>query len=286
MNQLFIALQKLVPQHTLSRIAGVLARTRVGWIKSLFIKQFILRYGVDLSEAQVDNPDDFATFNDFFCRELKTGLRPVAAESNAVTSPADGVVSEIGDIASDRILQAKNHDYSVAELVGGDAALASVFQNGKFATIYLSPKDYHRVHMPLDGKLNTMLHVPGDLFSVNNVTTDHLPGLFARNERVICIFDSNIGQFAVVLIGAMIVGSIDTVWDGQITPIKKEIRRFDYTQSRSIKLKKGEEMGRFKLGSTVVLLFPPGKINWTDLTTTGSKVIMGQLIGSINRFPS
>lgn len=282
MDQLFIALQRLVPQHTLSRLAGVLAHTRIGWIKSLFIKQFILRYGVDLSEAKVDNPDDFATFNDFFCRELKTGLRPIAAEGNAVVSPADGVVSQIGDITSDSILQAKNHDYSLTELIGGDASLASVFQNGKFATIYLSPKDYHRVHMPLDGKLNTMLHVPGDLFSVNKVTTDHVPGLFARNERVVCIFDSAIGQFAVILIGAMIVGSIDTVWDGQITPLKKQIRRFNYTKSRSIELKKGEEMGRFKLGSTVVLLFPPGKMNWEDRVTAGSEVKMGRLIGGTN----
>lgn len=282
MDQLFIALQKLVPQHTLSRLAGTLARTRIGWIKSLFIKQFILRYGVDLTEAKVDNPDDFATFNDFFCRELKTGLRPIAVEDDAVVSPADGAVSQIGDIDNDRILQAKNHNYSVTELVGGDAALAAVFQNGKFATIYLSPKDYHRVHMPLDGKLHTMLYVPGDLFSVNKVTTDHLPGLFARNERIVCVFDSDIGQFAVILIGAMIVGSIDTVWDGQITPIKKQIHRIDYTQSRSIELKKGEEMGRFKLGSTVVLLFPPGKVNWEDRVIAGSEVKMGRLIGSTN----
>lgn len=282
MDQLFIALQHLVPQHILSRLAGVLAHTRVGWFKSLFIKQFILRYGVDLAEAKIDDPDDFATFNDFFTRELKAGLRPIAAESNAIASPADGVVSQIGDINDERILQAKSHDYSLTELVGGDAALASVFQNGKFATIYLSPKDYHRVHMPLDGTLKTMLYVPGDLFSVNKVTTDHLPGLFARNERIVCIFDSAIGQFAVILIGAMIVGSIETVWDGQITPIKKQLRCFNYTEPRLIELKKGVEMGRFKLGSTVVLLFPSGKVKWEDRVVGGSEVKMGRLIGSIN----
>ncbi len=279
MDQLFVALQKLIPQHTLTRLTGILAGTRVNWIKSLFIRQFILRYGVDLSEAKIENPDNFATFNDFFCRELKSGIRPIAEGDDAIASPADGVISQIGDINTDRILQAKNHDYSVAELVGGDAALASRFENGKFATVYLSPRDYHRVHMPFDGQLQTMLYVPGDLFSVNRVTTDHLPGLFARNERIICVFDSPNGPFAVVLIGAMIVGSIDTVWDGQITPIKKQVRRFDYTTHREINLKKGEEMGRFKLGSTVVLLFPSGKANWNNNIAAGASVRMGQWIG-------
>ena len=279
-EKLFASLQYLIPQHGLSRAAGCLAETSVPWIKNPFTEWFVKRYDVDMSEAKQEDPTAFNSFNDFFTRELKDGLRPICADENAIACPADGAISQLGDIEYGRIFQAKGQSYSLNELVGGDSELAQPLIGGKFATVYLSPKDYHRVHMPFGGTLRTMVHVPGDLFSVNEATANQVPRLFARNERVVAIFDTAIGPMAVVLVGAMIVASIETVWSGQVTPYKKQIRTSHYPQSESVSLAKGEEMGRFKLGSTAIVLFGPEAMAWDENFSAGSPTRMGEALGT------
>lgn len=277
MAKLFILFQYLVPQHLLSRLMGWVGETTISWIKNPFTRWFVGNYNINMAEAAESDPSAYACFNDFFTRALKPDARPIDSSTNSIVSPADGAISQLGDINDGRIFQAKGQSYSSQELLGGDAKLAAEFDQGKFATVYLSPKDYHRVHMPYTGTLRTMIHVPGDLFSVNDTTAANVPRLFARNERAVCIFDTDMGPMAVVLVGAMIVASIETPWAGQITPIKKQVVTTQYGQApAALTLNKGDEMGRFKLGSTAVVLFAKDSIEWQQEFSTGTATVMGQ----------
>jgi phosphatidylserine decarboxylase len=263
-KRLFILSQYLLPHHLLSRLAGCIAECRVRWFKNAFTAWFAKRYQVDMSQALVEDLTAYEHFNAFFTRALKDGARPLDETPGAILSPADGAVSQLG-----------------LELLGGDAANAAPFMGGDFATIYLSPKDYHRVHMPLAGTLREMVYIPGRIFSVNQTTAENVPELFARNERVACIFDTERGPMAVVLVGAMIVASIETVWAGLVTPPKRELKTFRYDEAARapIHLEKGAELGRFKLGSTAVVLFGPDQVQWAEELAAGSPVQMGQGMG-------
>lgn len=277
-DKLFIKLQHLVPQHALSRAAGWLAATEIGLIKNTFIRWFVKRYQVDMSLAAEENPLAYPSFNDFFTRALKPDARPVDTNPFSIVCPADGAISQLGPIEAGRIFQAKGQDYSVEELLG-DSELATEFADGQFATVYLSPRDYHRVHMPYGGKLRTMVSVPGELFSVNTVTAENVPRLFARNERSVAIFDTDIGPMAVVLVGAMIVAGIETVWDGQVAPFASRDIATSHYPYQNIQLKKGDEMGRFKLGSTAIILFAKDKIEWSKKYQAGTPTKMGEIMG-------
>lgn len=281
----FIVLQYITPQHALSRLVGFFARSQIKWLKNLLITNFIKKFDVDMSESLVEDGKQFIHFNDFFCRQLKPTARPIAPENNGIISPADGAISQVGKIEEGRIFQAKGRDFTTAELLGGDKHLAEKFTNGQFTTIYLSPKDYHRVHMPIDGELVSMHHIPGALFSVNPTTTESVPRLFARNERVVTIFKTEFGPVAIILVGAMIVASIDTVWGGQIAPAGRKVQVTNYNYQSPIRLKKGQEMGRFKLGSTVIMLFPENSMEWEAALSADDSVRMGQLIGKHNSSP-
>lgn len=252
-DRLAVLPQYLLPKQLLTMIAGRFASARAGSLTTSAIRRFVARYGVDMSEAADPDIASYATFNDFFTRALRPGARPIAPA--AVICPVDGAVSQLGAIEHDQIFQAKGHRYSTTALLGGDAAMAEQFKDGSFATIYLSPRDYHRIHMPCPGRLLRMVHVPGALFSVNPLTARGVPGLFARNERVVCHFQTPLGPMALVLVGATIVGSMATVWHGQVNPPRTgKLRSWDYS-TQPITLAQGEEMGRFMLGSTIVLLF-------------------------------
>lgn len=279
-DQLFLASQYLAPHHLVSRFFGYASDCREPAVKNWMISRFVRKYGVNMSEALQEDPLAYDCFNDFFTRALKDGARPLDEEPGAVVCPADGAISQMGAIEQGRIFQAKGHSYGLADLLGGDTERAAPFQGGQFATIYLSPKDYHRVHMPVAGTLREMIHVPGRLFSVNPLTARNVPRLFARNERVVCIFDTEHGPMAVVLVGAMIVASIETVWAGLVTPHKRRIRsvRYDAAARAPIHLEKGAEMGRFKLGSTAIVLFGPDKIRWADTPSVLGPVRMGELL--------
>ncbi len=277
-DRLFIILQYLLPQHLISRAAGKIADCTWPWLKNPFITWFVKRYQVDMSEALEHDPTVHACFNDFFTRELKPGARKIEGDSRSVVSPADGVISQLGPIEHGRIFQAKGHSYSLLELVGGNPEHAALFQGGQFATVYLSPRDYHRVHMPFTGTLREMIYVPGDLFSVNRVTAENVPRLFARNERAVCLFDTPAGPMAVILVGAMIVAAIETVWAGQVAPTRRQLHSRRYNETPPT-LQRGEEMGRFKLGSTVIVLFGAGHTNWDAGLGAGDFLRMGQLIG-------
>nr|WP_306174080.1 archaetidylserine decarboxylase [Pseudoalteromonas shioyasakiensis] len=245
-----------MPKHFLSRMVGKLAAARLGGLTTWLIKLFIKQYKIDMSEAQYSEPSHYKTFNEFFTRPLKEGVRPLSAQSDIIAHPVDGAISQLGAIVDGQLIQAKGHDYSLQALLGGSEQDTAPFLGGEFATIYLAPKDYHRIHMPIDGTLSKMIYVPGDLFSVNPLTAQNVPNLFARNERVVAIFDTEIGPLAMVLVGATIVASIETVWAGTVTPpAGKDVFSWNYpaTGDNAITLKKGEEMGRFKLGSTVIL---------------------------------
>ncbi|UCJ19059.1 archaetidylserine decarboxylase [Pseudomonas sp. MM211] len=280
-ERLFILSQYLTPHHLLSRLIGCAAECRAPWFKNRLITWFAKQYQVDMSEAQVEDPTAFEHFNAFFTRALKEGARPLDNLPGAVLCPADGAVSQLGRIEHGRVFQAKGHSYSVTELLGGDSERAAPFMGGDFATVYLSPKDYHRVHMPLAGTLKEMIYVPGRLFSVNQTTAENVPELFARNERVVCLFDTERGPMAVVLVGAMIVASIETVWAGLITPPKRELKTVSYDEAARapISLEKGAELGRFKLGSTAIVLFGPEQVKWAEELGANSPVRMGQLLG-------
>ncbi|UFH49609.1 archaetidylserine decarboxylase [Pseudomonas sp. KNUC1026] len=281
-DRLFILAQYLLPHHLISRLAGCLAECRVRWVKNTFTRWFAGHFKVDMSEAQVEDVTAYAHFNDFFTRALKPDARPLDPTPGAVLCPADGAISQLGPIEHGRIFQAKGHSFSVQELLGGDPANAAPFMGGQFATVYLSPRDYHRVHMPLAGTLREMIYVPGRIFSVNQVTAENVPELFARNERVVCIFDTERGPMAMVLVGAMIVASIETVWAGLVTPPKRELKswRYDEAARGPIHLDKGAEMGRFKLGSTVIVLFGPEQVKWAHTLAAMGPVKMGQGMGS------
>jgi phosphatidylserine decarboxylase len=273
-DRLKVLPQYLLPKRALTVYAGWRASRRSGARTTRLIRGFVEKYGVDMSEAADPDISHYASFNEFFTRALKPGLRPLAAAD--LVCPVDGAVSQFGAIERDQIFQAKGHHYSTTALVGGDAALAVEFENGHFATIYLSPKDYHRIHMPCDGTLRRMIHVPGDLFSVNPLTARGVPGLFARNERVVCVFDSARGPFVLTLVGATIVGSMATVWHGVVNPPRSEqLREWRYTD-KNVALRKGDEMGRFLLGSTVVLLFPRGPLNFNPAWTPACPVRLGE----------
>jgi len=273
-DRLAVFLQYLLPKQALTTLMGRLAGLRGGRWTTAVIRRFIARYGVDMAEATQPDPAAYATFNDFFTRALRHGARPLAAAD--LICPVDGAVSQFGAIERDQIFQAKGHHYSTAALLGGDAQLAAQFQDGHFATIYLSPRDYHRIHMPCTGTLRRMVHVPGDLFSVNPATARGVPGLFARNERVVCVFDAQEGPFVMVLVGATIVGSMATVWHGQVNPPRTgALRSWDYAPGATT-LRQGEEMGRFLLGSTVVLLFPKGPLRFNEAWGPAHPVRLGQ----------
>jgi phosphatidylserine decarboxylase len=279
-DTLFIIFQYLVPQHLLSRAVGWLAECRWPWLKNRLITLFIKKYDVDMSLAADPEPFNYENFNAFFTRQLKDDARPIDDSDNSIVCPADGAISQLGDIEDGRIFQAKGQSYTVTELLGGDRELAAEFAGGSFATVYLSPRDYHRVHMPLAGKLRSMTYVPGDLFSVNTTTAENVPRLFSRNERAVCIFDTDAGPMAVVLVGAMIVAGIETVWDGQVAPYQRQIKTQRYDQPQPvIELNKGDEMGRFKLGSTAIVLFAEGKTCWDDSFSAGTATQMGELMG-------
>lgn len=279
-DRLFIASQYLLPHHLISRAAGGLAECRTDWFKNAFIQWFARRFQVDMSQAQQEDPRAYENFNAFFTRALKEDARPLDATPGAILSPADGSISQIGPIEFGRIFQAKGHSFSLLELLGGDPRIAEPFIGGDFATIYLSPKDYHRVHMPLAGTLREMIHVPGRLFSVNRVTAENVPELFARNERVVCLFDTERGPMAVVLVGAMIVASVETVWAGLVTPPRGvQNWRYEAAAQEQVHLEKGAELGRFKLGSTAIVLFGPGQVQWRPERSPLSPVQMGQALG-------
>ncbi len=271
--------QYLIPKQALTAFAGYVAGRERGWVTTEIIRRFVARYQVNMAEAL--NPDiaSYATFNDFVTRALKPGARPLAQAE--LICPVDGAISQFGAIEKDQIFQAKGHHYSTTAVVGGDAALAAQYQDGSFATLYLSPRDYHRIHMPCDGRLSRMIYVPGELFSVNPVTARGVPGLFARNERVVCVFESARGPFVLILVGATIVGSMATVWHGVVNPPRgKQVREWYYPAAGQpeVFLKQGEEMGRFLLGSTVVMLFPEGPLRFNPQWAAGRGVRLGEVM--------
>ncbi|MDE2368013.1 MAG: phosphatidylserine decarboxylase [Burkholderiales bacterium] len=280
-----VAAQYLLPKQALTALAGIAANARLGAATTAAIRAFIARYGVAMAEAAEPDPAAYATFNDFFTRALTPGARPLADVAPAdLVCPVDGAISQFGSIREGRIFQAKGHDYSAQALLGGDAALAAHFQAGHYATLYLSPRDYHRIHMPCAGRLLRMIHVPGALFSVNPATARGVPGLFARNERVVCVFDGECGPWALVLVGATIVGSMATVWHGVVNPPRSgRLREWSY-QGSAVELARGQEMGRFLLGSTVVLLFPPaGGLEFEASWEPGRAVRMGEAMATRSR---
>ncbi len=277
MSRLAVLPQYVIPKQILTTLAGRFASARLGGTTTAVIRWFVERYGVNMAEAADPDPASYATFNDFFTRPLTPGARPLAAAD--LLCPVDGAISQLGPIAGDQLFQAKGHAYSTTALVGGDAELARRFEHGTFATIYLSPKDYHRIHMPCAGRLVRMIHVPGDLFSVNPTTARGVPGLFARNERVVCVFEGAVGPFVMVLVGATIVGSMATTWHGVVNPPRTgTVREWRY-DDRAIELAQGDEMGRFLLGSTVVLLFAKQRIEFTPTWTAELPVRMGEAMG-------
>jgi len=282
-NKLKIVLQYLIPQHFLSRLVYQLTRCSWPFWKNLIIKLIIKIYRVDLGIAKESDYRNYESINHFFTRELLPSARPVTDQIDAIVSPVDGAISQIGAINNDEIFQAKGQAFNLEDLLVVDKELSSIFQFGNFSTIYLSPRDYHRIHMPLDGRLNRMVYVPDRLFSVNKLTTQAVPRLFSRNERLINIFDTKIGKMAVIFVGAIFVGSMETVWAGQITPAsKRDIAQWDYQKSgEMIVFRIGQELGRFNMGSTVIVLFERGKIEWQKELLADSPVVMGQTIAKI-----
>lgn len=280
-HRLFVGMQYLLPHHLLSAL--MLRATRIRWrpFKDLAIRLVVGHYRVDMTQALESDPTAYESFNAFFTRSLRPDARPIATPVAAVVSPADGTLSQLGSIRGDRLFQAKNREYSLLELLGGRGDWARRLEGGAFSTIYLSPRDYHRVHMPLGGTLREMIHVPGRLFTVNPVAAALVPRLFGRNERLLCLFEEASGPFAVILVGAIFVGSMETVWAGRVTPAAGRNPSRAYDGEAAIHLDKGAEMGRFNMGSTVVLLFGPGKIEWDPKLLPGDKLRMGQRMGWI-----
>ena len=273
-----VFLQHLLPKQALTEFGSLIASARGGAVTTRIIRWFIGKYGVNMAEAANHDIGSYPSFNDFFTRALQPGARPLAAAD--LVCPVDGAISQFGVIKGDQIFQAKGHHYSTTALVGGDRELAACFESGSFATIYLSPKDYHRIHMPAGGRVVRMIHVPGALFSVNPVTARGVPGLFARNERVVCVFESARGPFVLVLVGATIVGSMATVWHGVVNPPRtKQVREWRYHE-QPVELRQGDEMGRFLLGSTVVMLFPAGPCRFNPAWAPGAAVRLGETMAN------
>ena len=274
----------VLPHQRLSRIVRSATRWRTGWWKNLLIRVFSRHFRVDLSEAQIQRPEDFPDFNSFFTRALRPGLRHMPQEKQAIACPVDGSISELGDIRDGSLLQAKGREYSLETLLGGDAIRASPYRNGKFITLYLSPRDYHRIHMPVAGRLRETCYVPGRLFSVAPHTTRAIPGLFTRNERLCTIFDTAAGPMAMVLVGAIFVSCMETVWGGVVNPRLDRslaVRHFPDSGDSPIELHQGDEMGVFNMGSTVILLYGEGRVDWLDDLQAGGSVQMGDLLGRI-----
>jgi phosphatidylserine decarboxylase len=280
-DRLFIGMQYLLPQHALSRLVGWIAESQVGFVRTALIRAFLSRYAVDLAEAAQPAADRYASFNDFFTRRLRAGARSFDADPGAALCPADGLVSQAGPIAGDTLLQAKGIDFSAASLLGGDAALAAEFQGGEFATVYLAPHNYHRVHMPMAGTLRIARFIPGDLFSVNAVTADSVPGLFARNERIACVFDTAAGPLAVVLVGALFVGSMSLAWSGRVRGSASRGIRDLPVRDPIIGLDRGAELGWFNMGSTVVVLLPPRGPKLLETIACGRAVRVGQPMATV-----
>ena len=279
-NNVFVGFQYLAPQHVLSRSVGWFADCEIEGVKNFLIRHFISHFNVNMAEAAEPDYTRYPSFNAFFTRALAEGTRPIA-EGACVISPADGAISQRGEIASGRIFQAKGQYYTALELLAGNKTLANHFSNGSFATIYLSPRDYHRVHAPVGGTLCDMIYVPGDLFSVNTTTANRVPRLFARNERLITVFDTDIGKVAVILVGAMIVAGIETVWAGQITPRSQKAVTLFEKNPLPVHLHKGDELGRFKLGSTAILLFEQQRIRFHENLKAATPVQMGMSLAEI-----
>jgi len=281
MNSLFILLQHLLPQHLLSRLTGWLAASEIEWLKDPLIRLFANHFKVEMQEAAEPELSAYPSFNAFFTRALAEGARTIDGASDGIACPADGAVSQLGAIKAGEIFQAKGHSYSCEDLLA-DKERAEVFNNGQFATIYLSPKDYHRVHMPVAGTLTAQTYIPGKLFSVNQVTAENVRGLFARNERLVCHFDTEFGPMAMVLVGAMIVAGIETVWSGQVAPPPRQPTTLDFSRAPAgVSLLKGDEMGRFMLGSTVILLFPENSMAWEQQFQANTPTRMGERLGTI-----
>jgi phosphatidylserine decarboxylase len=280
MDTIFIIIQHILPQHLLSRCTGWLANLRhPEWLKNWLIHIFIKQFKVDMTEASEPDPTRYASFNEFFTRPLREGARPLA-EADLVC-PADGAISQLGPIEFGRIFQAKGQLFSTVELLGGDTQRAAQFIDGNFATVYLSPRDYHRVHMPITGRLTATSYIPGQLFSVNQVTAENVPRLFARNERMVCYFDTAAGPMALILVGAMVVAGIETVWSGQVAPPTSSPVFHDYVSlPEPVELEQGAEMGRFMLGSTVILLFPKGAVEFDSSYVAGAATRLGAGLGS------
>jgi len=275
-DYLFALPQYVLPGHLISRIVLGATRVKIGWFKNLLMKFVIKKYQVNMDEVQQADLNFYKSFNEFFTREIKPEARPIAAGEKILCCPVDGKVSQLGDINNDTIYQAKGHDYSAKALLGGYDDIADLFKEGKFATLYLSPRDYHRIHMPVTGTLKHMVYVPGRLFSVNPQTVRVIPGLFARNERVVALFETEFGPMAMVLVGAINVGCIETVWHGVVTPPHKQpVHRWVYNLDE-IKLNKGEEMGRFNMGSTVICLFANKNLEFDPAFVPGAAIKMGQ----------
>ena len=276
-DRLSLLIQHLLPKRALTIAAGAFAGMRGGALTHVAIRRFIARYGVNMLEAADPDVSHYSSFNEFFTRSLREGARPLS--DAPWVCPVDGAISQFGPITRDRIFQAKGHDYTTRALVGGDATLAAQFEDGAFATLYLSPKDYHRIHMPCAGRLVRMIHVPGTLFSVNPATARGVPGLFARNERVVCVFDSERGPFVLVLVAATVVGSMATAWHGVVNPPRPAgVREWTYAES-DVMLERGAEMGRFLLGSTVVMLFPRNTLAFNPQWSPGRSIRMGEAMG-------
>ncbi len=280
-DRLFVLLQYLLPKHSISRLVGFLAQNSMPVIKDPLIRIFIKHFKVNMAEAERQQPSEFDSFNDFFTRSLRADARPIDQHPKHLACPVDGAISQIGKITGANIFQAKGHEYNLISLLGGNQQLATPFIDGDFATIYLAPKDYHRIHMPCDGTLTHMVHVPGELFSVNQATAAKVPGLFARNERVVAVFDTEFGPLAMVLVGAMIVASIETVWAGLVCPKGEVVSQFNYGNQAPIVLQRGAEMGRFKLGSTVVMCLPKGVSQWPLELSAGTITRLGQMLAQV-----
>jgi phosphatidylserine decarboxylase len=287
----FVALQHLLPQHGISRLVLAATRSRSPAFKNALIKLFMRGFKPDMADAVEREPTAYASFNEFFTRALRPETRPVDADPYALVSPVDGTVSEAGVLTHDRILQAKGHDYTLRALLAGNASWERSFAGGTFATIYLAPYNYHRIHMPLAGELRESFYVPGRLFSVNRTTANLVPGLFARNERVFCGFDVGGMPWAIILVGALNVGSMATVWHGDVTPRKhREVTALPVSGALApallapVSLQKGDEMARFNMGSTVILLFPPGVADWNPALVAGKVVRMGERIGTLRHW--
>jgi phosphatidylserine decarboxylase len=272
-----VQVQKIIPQHLLTEFMGWLAKIRTPWMKNWMIQHFIKKYHVDMSAALVEDPTHYPDFNHFFIRQLKPELRPIANGETTIASPVDGMVAQIGRINKNQLLQAKAFYYNLETLLG-EAELAQQFHDGSFTTLYLAPRDYHRIHMPLSGRLVKSIYLPGKLFSVNRMTSELIPQLFTRNERLVTIFETAAGPMAVILVGAMIVGNIQTVWMDQ--PVRSKKTSVTMPE-KEISLQKGEELGQFTLGSTVIVLFGKNKTEWMGDLCTGSVIQFGQEMGNI-----